>query len=146
MILYYLKKSRVGGILLVANEDYEKTEGMSNTFWGWGLEDDEFFIKLYSSNVKIGRPVGITTGKNGTFKDIHNKNRARDTFQCFDQKTQPVSRLPNSGVKSTKYNIKRVFENVIDDAKFTILDVELKCDRIITPWCECKPEPNENDL
>ena len=140
MILFYFKKSRVGGILLISNKIYEKTNGMSNIFWGWGLEDDEFYVNLHSYNIKINRPVGLKTGKNGTFLDIHNDRRARDKVQCFNQEFQSVTRLPESGVKGTKYSIKDVKDHKLDDALITIVDVELECDRKITPWCECLPE------
>ena len=42
--------------------------GMSNRYWGWGLEDDEFHRRLLDSQLKIQRPVNITTGKEATFK------------------------------------------------------------------------------
>lgn len=32
----------IGGILLIRSDHFEAIRGMSNNFWGWGLEDDEF--------------------------------------------------------------------------------------------------------
>jgi len=37
--------------------------GLSNNYWGWGLEDDEFFARLSETGIKIKRPEGILTGK-----------------------------------------------------------------------------------
>lgn len=36
----------IGGILLLTLQDFKKVNGMSNKYWGWGLEDDEFFLRL----------------------------------------------------------------------------------------------------
>jgi len=134
-------KSLVGGILLLTNEDYEKTDGMSNLFWGWGLEDDELYVNLRTNNIKINRPEGITTGKNGTFWDIHSNHRTRDKIKCFEQDVQLPVRSPNAGLKSTKYGIKRVEDYKFNEATVTIIDVDVECDRKITPWCECRNEP-----
>lgn len=57
----------VGGILLVKKEDYEKVNGMSNKYWGWGLEDDEFYVRLKDAGIKVYRPENISTGTQNTF-------------------------------------------------------------------------------
>lgn len=41
---------------------------MSNKYWGWGLEDDEFFVRLRDANLNITRPLNILTNKTNTFK------------------------------------------------------------------------------
>jgi hypothetical protein len=35
----------IGGILLISRAQYSQVDGMSNKYWGWGLEDDEFFVR-----------------------------------------------------------------------------------------------------
>ena len=40
---------------------------MSNRYWGWGLEDDEFYVRLKDANIAVFRPTNITTKKNNTF-------------------------------------------------------------------------------
>ena len=47
---------------------------MSNRFWGWGREDDEFFLRMRDQKLAIQRPQGVTTGYN-TFKHVHDKDR-----------------------------------------------------------------------
>lgn len=42
----YDYKKFVGGILILTMEDFRKVNGMSNKYWGWGLEDDEFYLRL----------------------------------------------------------------------------------------------------
>ena len=58
----------LGGILLITREHFNLANGLSNNYWGWGLEDDEFHRRLLDSQLKIQRPVNITTGKEATFK------------------------------------------------------------------------------
>lgn len=41
---------------------------MSNKYWGWGLEDDEFYVRLKEANLKVYRPQNILTGSQNTFK------------------------------------------------------------------------------
>lgn len=57
----------VGGILLVKREDYQRVNGMSNKYWGWGLEDDEFYVRLKDAGIKVYRPENISTGTQNTF-------------------------------------------------------------------------------
>lgn len=41
---------------------------MSNKYWGWGLEDDEFYVRLREANLEVTRPVDITTNRSNTFR------------------------------------------------------------------------------
>lgn len=63
----YHYKTFVGGILLVNREHFEIMDGMSNKYWGWGLEDDEFYVRMKEANLAVTRPVNITTGTANTF-------------------------------------------------------------------------------
>lgn len=31
---------------MLTMKDYKTVNGMSNKYWGWGLEDDEFFLRI----------------------------------------------------------------------------------------------------
>lgn len=57
----------IGGILLVKKEHYELVDGMSNKYWGWGLEDDEFYVRLKEAGLKVTVPANVTTGPDDTF-------------------------------------------------------------------------------
>lgn len=46
LLLRYNYDKFVGGILMLTTRDYKKIHGMSNKYWGWGLEDDEFFLRI----------------------------------------------------------------------------------------------------
>ena len=49
-------------------EHFERVNGMSNKYWGWGLEDDEFYVRLKEAGLNVSRPINITTGPENTFR------------------------------------------------------------------------------
>jgi len=137
----------IGGILLLKNEDFEAVNGMSNKYWGWGLEDDEFYVRLKDAKLQVHRPLNIATGTSDTF--VHNHDRAhrrRDTTKCFNQKEETRKRDTKTGLNTIRYKIIDHKELAIDGIKLTVLNVNLECDKSLTPWCDCsepaKAAPN----
>lgn len=72
-------------------KDYKSINGMSNKYWGWGLEDDELFLRikycfqlfLYGffreqTNLQLTRVDGLKTDRKTTFRHIHGPERKRD--------------------------------------------------------------------
>lgn len=47
-----------GGVTLFDKDSFEKINGFSNEFWGWGGEDDELFNRCKAMNVKVMRRKG----------------------------------------------------------------------------------------
>nr|CAG4646482.1 EOG090X0AZ6 [Macrothrix elegans] len=61
----------VGGILLLTVEDFRKLNGLSNRYWGWGLEDDEFYLRMKQGGISVLRPnVTDNTEKEGSYKNL----------------------------------------------------------------------------
>ncbi|XP_013110457.2 beta-1,4-galactosyltransferase 7 [Stomoxys calcitrans] len=134
----YHYENFVGGILLVRNEQFAAMNGMSNKYWGWGLEDDEFFVRIRDAGLKVTRPQGIKTGINDTFNHIHNRyHRKRDTQKCFNQKEVTRRRDRETGLNTLQYKISHVHDVMIDSIQITVLNIELECDLSKTPWCDC---------
>ncbi|XP_017142607.1 beta-1,4-galactosyltransferase 7 [Drosophila miranda] len=128
----------VGGILLVRREHFQKMNGMSNQYWGWGLEDDEFFVRIRDAGLQVTRPQNIKTGINDTFGHIHNRHhRKRDTQKCFNQKEMTRKRDHKTGLDNVKYKILKVQGLTIDGIDITVLNIMLECDVNKTPWCDC---------
>uniref|UniRef100_U5ER90 Beta-1,4-N-acetylgalactosaminyltransferase n=1 Tax=Corethrella appendiculata TaxID=1370023 RepID=U5ER90_9DIPT len=129
----------VGGILLVKREHFQLVNGMSNKYWGWGLEDDEFYVRIKNAGLQIQRPKNITTGVNNTFSHIHDrKHRKRDTTKCYNQREETRKRDYDTGLNTLKYNITKINQLIIDDTNITVLNIQLFCDRKLTPWCDCE--------
>jgi xylosylprotein 4-beta-galactosyltransferase len=117
---------------------------MSNKYWGWGLEDDEFFVRLKDAGLKINRPQGIKTDATNTFSHIHDRvHRRRDTTKCFNQKEETRRRDTRTGLDTLGYSISDRKELAIDGIKITVLNVNLTCDKSFTPWCDCSDAPKE---
>lgn len=48
---------------------FEQLKGLSNKYWGWGLEDDEFYVRVKEAAVELERPpLDIGSGINDTFR------------------------------------------------------------------------------
>jgi len=132
----------IGGILLISRKMYSKLDGMSNKYWGWGLEDDEFFVRMRQANLVIERPKGIRTGKSGTFRHVHiTKDRPRDNAKCYNQRNATRRRDKQTGLSNTLYTVASRRRLIIDGALVHFLDIELECDRELTPWCNCTGAP-----
>jgi xylosylprotein 4-beta-galactosyltransferase len=129
----------VGGILLVKNEHFKLVNGMSNRYWGWGLEDDEFYVRMKEAGLEIYRPINLTTGSADTFSHIHDRlHRKRDTTKCYNQKEVTRRRDRETGLDTVKFSIPSRRKLTIDDeTSVTILNISLECDQKLTPWCDC---------
>lgn len=131
----------VGGILLVKREDFEKVNGMSNKYWGWGLEDDEFFVRLKEAGLNISRPGNLTSGIEGTFRHMHDRVwRKRDMAKCYNQREVTRRRDRTTGLNDVKYIIQSQYKLTINSASVDVINVALKCNRTMTPWCLCSEE------
>ena len=57
------------------SSDFKAINGFSNNYWGWGLEDDDMFIRLNSKNiipdVLIDNYRRLSTDGNGTTDEEH---------------------------------------------------------------------------
>ncbi|XP_060069507.1 beta-1,4-galactosyltransferase 7-like [Ylistrum balloti] len=112
----YHYPSFIGGILLITRKHFESVNGMSNLFWGWGGEDDEFGLRLLHFGMKVRHPVDVKTGVRDTFRHIHNsKKRPRDQYryhkQGFEVYTLTEGGRLNRTVDSTVQIMYRVKES-----------------------------------
>lgn len=48
----------IGGVLLTMREEFERVNGYSNEYWGWGNEDDDLYIRYQLSGSPIQRKPG----------------------------------------------------------------------------------------
>lgn len=111
---------------------------MSNRYWGWGKEDDEFGLRLNESSLSIQRPKveRFLTGQKNTFKDIHDdKKRPRDKKRFAKQKKEALKR-DESGLSNVQYRIEAIRKlKFFETFECTVVDVTLFCDRVDTHWC-----------
>lgn len=128
----------IGGILLIRREHFRKVDGLSNKYWGWGLEDDEFYARLKEAKLDIFRPGNLTSGTKHTFRHIHDRQiRRRDMIKCYNQQEITRHRDRQTGLSSVRYQVQSKIEITIQGSPLTVLNVVLECDRFVTPWCDC---------
>ncbi|KAH0629940.1 hypothetical protein JD844_012434 [Phrynosoma platyrhinos] len=60
----YHYSTYVGGILLLTKQHFRMCNGMSNRFWGWGREDDEFYRRIRGAGLQEQFKVDRTGGLN----------------------------------------------------------------------------------
>lgn len=107
-------------------------------YWGWGREDDEFFVRMREGHLLLKRPSEekVTTGYQ-TFRHIHDRvKRPRDNKRVGGQKESGRLRDNRTGVSNVQYKLTETYNVTIKQAPLTIYNVELACDRSDTPWCD----------
>ncbi|XP_027323997.3 beta-1,4-galactosyltransferase 7 [Anas platyrhynchos] len=131
----YHYKTYVGGILLLTKQHYEMCNGMSNRFWGWGREDDEFYRRIKGAGLQVRRPTGITTGYE-TFQHLHDPAwRKRDQKRIAAQKQEQFKVDREGGLNNVRYRIESRTALSVAGAPCTVLNILLDCDTNETPWC-----------
>ncbi|CAK5127012.1 unnamed protein product [Meloidogyne enterolobii] len=133
----YDYKSYIGGVLLITLNDFIKINGMSNNFWGWGLEDDEFFQRLREAGLSknITRPDGLNTSRSNTFLHIHNKSDKRDYVQADYKKKRRRGRDRLSGLSNLNYTLISKYQTKINQTNILIINIKLFCNFNEFPEC-----------
>jgi len=58
-----------GGVTLFPSQLFEKINGFSNEYWGWGFEDDDLLYRCRANNIPLDtKTVGITSGYTSAIK------------------------------------------------------------------------------
>lgn len=90
-------------------EQFEKINGYSNSFWGWGSEDDNLALKIHEAGIKIGYP------KTGSVIDLEEKH---DKAISIKEKVQDV-------VKNEKENLAWEKMTIIKDNGLSNLNYKI---------------------
>ena len=67
--------------------------------------------------------------------------RKRDYDKCYDQHKVTRKRDRETGLNTLKYDVINNAPMTINDIPFTVINVKLKCDKSLTPWCDCQGAP-----
>ena len=60
--------------------------------------------------------------------------------KCFNQKEVTRRRDRETGLHNVEFTVESEHEIKIDGASAVILNIKLKCNRQLTPWCICDSE------
>ncbi len=92
-----------GGVIAVSTSDYAQYNGFSNAFWGVGLEDDDFYLRIRRHNLTVTRPqLPIEYLKYRTFYGDHPIKPNPDRQQVFDI---GLLRFETDGLINLQYNL-----------------------------------------
>ncbi|CAH8556383.1 unnamed protein product [Schistosoma mattheei] len=125
---YYYFKEYAGGVLIIKRTQYSLVGGMSNSFWGWGREDDEFQIRLKSKGFKIVTPINVTMGLKA-FRHIHQEDQhKRDVKTYYNPDVMNLIRNPIGGLTSVNYTVIKRRLITISSIPAIVINVKLYCD------------------
>ncbi|KAL3998992.1 N-terminal region of glycosyl transferase group 7 family protein [Acanthocheilonema viteae] len=90
-----------GGVCAIKTEQFVKINGFSNSYWGWGGEDDDLSMRVTSVGYKIMRyPLEIAR-----YQMITHKSEAKNPInKCrYDLLAKTTLRQQTDGISSLKY-------------------------------------------
>ncbi|KAK7490882.1 hypothetical protein BaRGS_00017938 [Batillaria attramentaria] len=70
-----------GGVIAMNRENYNRINGYSNSYWGWGNEDDDFSARILESGLLLTRPPEYI----GRYKMVRHTKQTRsdDGYEMF---------------------------------------------------------------
>tara|TARA_B100000900_G_scaffold73986_1_gene58946 strand:+ start:3544 stop:4206 length:663 start_codon:yes stop_codon:yes gene_type:complete len=99
-----------GGVSMFNKEDFIKVNGFSNTFWGWGAEDDEIRARCDREGLIVDRRPGRYTSL------PHNK--AKVTYEEVNRNGKEWRKVLNNRDNGEYKN------NGINSLKYELIDIE----------------------
>jgi hypothetical protein len=112
---------QVGGVLGIRPEHYRRANGYSNSFWGWGGEDDDFYTRLSLAKLKVERPPLEI----GHYRMMHHKiqklNKFRGRLLKKSKEKQKVDGLSTVQYRVSKFELYTGFSYFLFDVgNFTV--------------------------
>lgn len=134
----YHYRSYVGGILMIKSEDFERINGMSPLYWGWGREDDNFYVRMKLAKMNLYRPYNLTTNYSNTFQHIHDKGVHKRDYAKYGKQIEEGRKIyPEYGINTTKYYIiNKELKKTNQGIEYFMLDVKIECNYNLTSWCD----------
>ena len=97
----------MGGVTLINCEDFRAVNGFSNEFWGWGAEDDDFYLRLVRNGLSPHRRDGLYDTlphpNNGFYHPTYEDNLER----LRKMELQRVN-TAEDGLSSLKYDLIKI--------------------------------------
>lgn len=105
-----------GGVSAMTVEQFLAVNGFSNTFWGWGGEDDDMSNRLKHRGYHISRyPVNIARYT----MLAHKKEQASSSR--YEKLQNGIKHFDHDGLNSLKYNVLEIKKTPL----FTLIQVDI---------------------
>lgn len=149
-------ESFTGGVLLVRDSVYRAVNGFSNEFWGWGHEDNDFYLRLRACGLPPKHPEGLDWCME--HKDCTQCKRAKlSSLAALRAETRSIARLqetmqttislgtkPSDGLSTVNFSTATVPVSIpCGRHNLHILNVELI--RSSTEPSSCKADGGRHD-
>lgn len=97
-------KSYFGGVTKFSRTSFEKVNGYSNEYWGWGAEDDDILYRCHLIGLKVQRqwPGILTSLNHGRHID---RNEYEKNIQRFREMQSKKLDWKHEGINSCKYEV-----------------------------------------
>ncbi|XP_066924327.1 beta-1,4-galactosyltransferase 2-like [Clytia hemisphaerica] len=109
-----------GGVGAFTKEDFQRINGFSNMFWGWGGEDDDLYTRITKVGFKLTRP-SLKRGRY-TMIRIHHFQSSKADPNRMNLLRNSAQRMSADGLNTLKYKLDKVDQQPL----VTFVKIELK--------------------
>lgn len=93
-----------GGVTMFSRNSFQKVNGYSNEYWGWGAEDDDILYRCYLAGLKVRRQTP------GVLKSLHHhrnivENDYKKNMERIREMWSKKLDWENEGLNSCKYSV-----------------------------------------
>ncbi|XP_038148030.1 beta-1,4-galactosyltransferase 1-like [Cyprinodon tularosa] len=109
-----------GGVSLLSEEQFLKVNGFSNTFWGWGGEDNDLYNRIIFRGMSISRP-NSNIAKYKMIKhqrDVHNEVNPKNAIKA----KQTANNIDTDGLNSLNYTVNEILKDIM----YTFITVDVQ--------------------
>lgn len=86
-----------GGVAAIRTDHFQRVNGYSNSFWGWGGEDDDMYNRLENASLNVTRyPLDF-----GKYRMLYHKKSQPSTVRFRK------SRFSTDGLNSIEYTVSK---------------------------------------
>lgn len=110
----------VGGVLSISLEQFLKTNGFSNSFWGWGWEDNDMYFRIIQSGQMINRlPYDVGRYRSlrhdrKTFEELLGQEQNKISKAYFEYGKKFPLLYKSDGLSSINATISKIISNTPD--------------------------------
>lgn len=115
-----------GGVIAIGSKEFEKLNGFSNLFFGWGGEDDDFSFRIQASGFRLTR-YKHEIARYKMFKHITDSGNEVNA-QRYELLKSSKERRPLDGLNTLSYAVKNIQFRTL----FTWISVAVNKDEIMS--------------